>query len=466
MNTPILPGAAETLARRMERSKPVSPLQQPDPPARPAKPGRTLPPRAPVRRNAPPDVPVHAPHLPPGSPGTALPLWSFGTGLLLWCPAIGLPPGGLPLQPMDAWMLPGWLVLLTRLRHLPGPLLWVLGPAVAALALSWITMGGQGLILGWTLGFALPFVALSALIAADPTARGRLLLGFIAGAAASALLFLAQILWGAEMLDFRSNPAFSLPPHYGRGFALMPEVSTYSVHALAALGVALVLGLHRGLRADQRYALRALALLLGVTLLFTRSSSVLLMLPVLVMLAVTLTRRFDRNSVILAGLCALLVALALWGFANFFYAERLSNSAAGRSAAMRLASILGGLSPLTSGEIFGLGIGENAAVARRAFEAAQRYGLNFGSLPQGVNSQIIGRLFEEGWPALLHLGMAAALLLRARPTLTTAGSRAIFLMAVASLLMALFVVGYRGIYTNWLWLGLTAGLLAHPSRPS
>lgn len=431
----------------------------------------------PLFRPAPGLEPTAMPGLPPPDPAPdpalhpgplqrdapfGLPLWAFGAGVLLWMPALGIPPGPLPVQPMDLWMLPGWLLLLTRLTRLPGALLWVLGPGLAALGLSWVTMGGQALILGWTLGFALPFVALIALIAADPAARSRLILGFLIGAGGSALLFLAQILWGAEGLDFRSNPAFRLPPHYGRGFALMPEVSTYAVHALMALGVVLLLLLHR-LPTAPRRALLALAGLLGGTLLFTRSSSVLLLLPLFAMLALALARRFDRNSILLAGAGAGLLALALWGFTSFFYAERLSNAAAGRSAAMRLASILGGLSPLGRGEVFGLGVGENAAVTRRAHEAAQHYGLSFGNLPQGVNSQIIGRLFEEGWPALLHLGLAAALLAHARRGLPTAGARALYLMGIAGFAMALLVVGYRGIYTTWLWLGVAAGLLAPAS---
>ena len=30
-------------------------------------------------------------------------------------------------------------------------------------------------------------------------------------------------------------------------------------------------------------------------------------------------------------------------------------------------------------------------------------GLRFGNLPNGVNSHIIGRIFEEGWPAALQM---------------------------------------------------------------
>lgn len=93
---------------------------------------------------------------------------------------------------------------------------------------------GSPLVLGWTLGFALPFVLLVALAAPDRPARRWLLAGFLLGAGAAVLLFLAQILRGAETLDFRTNPAFRLPPQYGRGFALMPEVSTFAVHGLIA----------------------------------------------------------------------------------------------------------------------------------------------------------------------------------------------------------------------------------------
>jgi hypothetical protein len=419
---------------------------------------RTLTPIAPASpARSPPDAPQGA-----GVAQRALAAWSFCTGVALWAPALSLPYLPLPLQPMDGLVITGWPLLLLRLAQLPWGLLPVLGTGLLSLGLSWLLNGGQALILAWTVGFALPFVALTALVAADPLARSRLLLGLMLGAATSALLFCAQIWLGAEALDFRSNLAFRLPSQYGRAFALMPEVSTYAVHAVLSVAMFTTLILH-GVRSRRR--LLVLALLLLVTLAFTRSTSVIVLLPLLFTLALARSRRADAQAMMLSFAASLILLLLMAGFLQLFYAERLQSASASRSAAMRLASVLGGLSPLERGELFGLGIGENALVRLRAHEAARAFGLRFGSLPDGINSQIIGRLFEEGWPALLHLSVATILLARLwRSGQGDPAISALLVLAWGSFLAALLVVGYRGIYTNWLWLGLAAGLPAAPSR--
>lgn len=444
---------------------------------------------------------------------TALSLWAGLAGLALWAPAVTLPGLALPLQPMDGLVLAGGPLLLLSLGRLPPGLLPVLGPGLLSIALSWAMNGGSALVLGWSLAFALPFVALVALAAADARARGVLLGGFMLGAGLSVALFLAQILRGAEALDFRNNPAFRLPAQYGRGFALMPEVSTFAVHALIALGMVLA-WLRAGRQAGDRWVGRRgaigqssapssaplstlfpallLAISLVVALALTRSTSVLVLLPVLVALAlggtsggsvgrvtaplrhpVSAFRTPQRRGLGWLGLLVItgVLVLILAGFVQLFYAERLASASAERSASMRLASVLGGLTPLHRGELFGVGIGENAAVRLRAHEVARALGLRFGTLPEGVNSQIVGRLFEEGWPALLHLSVAAALLWRGwrRHRRGPAPDRApdriadrvvttLWMLAWGGFLAALLVVGYRGIYTTWLWLGLVAGL--------
>jgi hypothetical protein len=394
----------------------------------------------------------------------ALALWAWGAGLTLWAPALAVPAGGLPLQPMDLVVLAGWPLLAVFARRLPPAMLGILATGLLSVAASWTAVGGQALILIWTLGLAFPLVALAALTAAEPRAARAFVSAFLTGAGASALLFLAQIAVGAENLDFRNNPAFRLPPHFGRGFALFPEVSTFAAHSVIAFGTALALALHPQTAPGRRQRLLLLVALLALALLLTRSTSVVLLLPVITGLALAKTTRASVNTLILAGLVTAVFAALILVFLQSLYIERIESDAAQRSASMRLASILGGLTPLARGEVFGVGIGNNAEIAQRAFEVARDLGLSFGKLPDGVNAQLIGRIFEEGWPAVLQFAVAGAVLLSALLAARSPTEIALACLAAGSLLVAVAVIGYRGIYTTWLWLALPAGLIVLATR--
>jgi hypothetical protein len=390
-------------------------------------------------------------------------LWALAAGIALWIPAYGVRISVFPFQPMDVVVFAGLPLILVFLRALSGPAVRVLLPLLLSILLSWIAVGGQVLVLGWTLGFAVPFVALMALVLQIPQARKRFLRGFRAGAVLSLLFFMVQIVGGAEFLDWRSNTAFSLPPHYGRGFALFPEVSTFAVHAGIASGMALVTLLHVGSPARKRRRAVVMLVLAGTALLFSRSSSVLVLIPVLTVTALVMTTRPTANTLLLGLVLATVMGVFLTYFLQGFYVDRLESNAAGRSGAMRLASMIGGLSPLTSGELFGVGIGENSLVSQRAYDAARSFGLRFGALPDGVNSQIIGRIFEEGWPALLQTGFAAFLLAGSRRAWrNTPETGALFVLALGSFLSAAMISGYRGIYTNWFWLAAAAAWVPAP----
>ncbi len=394
----------------------------------------------------------------------ALALWAMAAGLALWAPAVAVPGLPLPLQPMDVLAILGWPLIAVFLPRVRASLVLVLGSGAASVGLSWAVSGGEALILGWTIGCAFPAVAALALAVADPLARSWFTRAVMAGAAASALLFLAQLALGAEALDFRTNPAFRLPPQHGRGFALFPEVSTFAAHMLLALALGMALALHPGTGRRARRAAAGVVLLCLCALILSRSTSVLVVLPPLAVLVLARTSRASVNALVLAGLASLALAGLIALFLQSVYAERLETDAATRSAAMRLASILGGLSPLVDGQVFGVGIGNNALVRFPAFEAARALGLSFGRLPEGVNAQIVGRIFEEGWPAVVHLCAAgwllALVLARARGPVPVA----LACLAAASLMTAGAVVGYRGIYAAWLWLALPAGLLSGGQR--
>lgn len=387
--------------------------------------------------------------------------WCAAFGLALWLPALGLPGLGLPLQPADGLALLAWPLALLQIPRLTPLGAAILGTSALSMALSLAMAGGQPLVLGHGLVLVLPVLILLQGALREPGPRSALVTGLLIGAALSGLLFLAQIALGAERLDLRSNLAFSLPPQYGRAFALMPEVSTFAAHAIVALAMALAIRAHPATSAPARARAGALALLMAVCLLLSRSTGVLILAPPLCLAALAMARPLTPARLLHLALALGLGAVLLALFMTQFYADRLASSAAPRSAAMRLASILAGLSPFWRGEVFGVGLGENHEITRRAHDIARALDLRFGQLPDGVNSQVIGRLFEEGWPALLSFGLAAAALLRCLGLRPADPARAaLVLLALGSALGALLVTGYRGIYTGWLWLALPPALLA------
>jgi len=399
--------------------------------------------------------------MPPDLRDRALSLWAGLAGIALFLPALGLPGLGVPLQPLDLIVLAGWPILLAHWPMFDRRIGWISLALTLSLLASWRLAGGQALVLAHGLLLALPFVLLIFLVARSGPARAVFLRFFLWGGGASIALFLAQIAVGAQRLDFRSNTGFSLPAQYGRGFALFPEVSTFAIHANLILAICLVMALHA--LAPRGVANRRAALLLAAlaALMLTRSTSFLLIAPVLCTMAVALGRQVSPVTLVRLFLAAGLIAAVLALFLSQFYVDRLDSAAATRSAQMRLASILAGLSPLWSGEVFGVGLGNNHEIARRAHDIAHTLGLRFVQLPKGVNSQLVARIFEEGWPALLGLMAALPALVRALPLARRDPVvAALVILATGSFLSAAMVTGYRAIYTNWLWLGLPAGLLA------
>ncbi|MBV0911119.1 hypothetical protein [Anianabacter salinae] len=386
-------------------------------------------------------------------------LWALAAGLFLWCPAIAVPGLRLPLQPLDLLAPFGLLLAAMYLRRLPPLLLPVLGTGMLSVLASAAFSPADPITLVWTLWFAFPFVLGLAIAAGHSGARAGFLLGFSLGAAASGLLFAAQIVLGSETLDFRDNFAFRLPAQYGRAFALMPEVSTYAVHAILAASIATAFLVHPASRQRTRLVALPLAIGLAATLVLTRSTGVIVLLPVTLVLALVIATRASANALTLMLICVCAMAVLLIAYVETVYVERLASASAERSGAMRLASMLGGVSVLATGDLFGVGIGQNHEIARYAYETARTLGLSFGALPDGVNSQVIGRIFEEGWPAVLHLGLAGAILVRSMRRWPDPGRAAIALLAAGSALAATGILGYRGLYTAWIWLALPAGLL-------
>jgi hypothetical protein len=217
-------------------------------------------------------------------------------------------------------------------------------------------------------------------------------------------------------------------------------------------------------RRMQSAVLGAIILLAVVTLAFSRSASVYVVLP---LLAGIVLFRLRHNG---NGKFAVVLTVVVFGLvgtttiSKSLFAARLENASVERSISMRAASMAAGISPLINGELTGVGLGNNHEITRRAYDGAKWFDLKFGSLPEGVNSLVIARIFEEGWPALIQFLLAGSLLFRAltrRPA--SIYYELLLVLAVGSFLSSMLVIGYRGIYLNWIWLALAGVLWRRPN---
>lgn len=386
-----------------------------------------------------------------------LALWAFGAGIFLWLPALAILPASFPLQLLDLWVLAGWPLALWCLPVCPPAILWIVALHLSSTLLSSAFTGATSLLaLGHSALFATGALLLFAQICTRPLSRTAFLTGFGFAAIAMTVLALAQFAFGADSLDFRSNTTFRLPPHTGRAFAFFPEVSTLATHLLLAALIAFTIP-HR---ASWIAGFGFLA-----TLALTQSTVALLIAPP-ALLAAGALHGLDLRRISALGIALISVAAIFW---LTFYTPRWENGAALRSGAMRLASVLGAFGPLASGDWFGAGLGQNGAVTAHAYAIASRLGLQFAQVPQGINSHLATRLFEEGLPALFLMITGGHFFLRAwhhDGLRFDAMQRSLLLLALGSLLSGGFVTGYRTIYTNWLWLAFPAGLLAAGYSPS
>ncbi|WP_420586562.1 hypothetical protein [Ruegeria sp.] len=276
----------------------------------------------------------------------------------------------------------------------------------------------------------------------------------------SCALFLAQVAIGADSLDFRTNTSFSLPPQHERGFGLFPEVSTFATHTIYLLAVLTVFWCSSRESKTDRLSGVIPMLFIAVTCLFlSKSSSVLIVLPAILIMAYLKGRPLTYRGLlgVVLGTAVLTVALQL--YYTEFYLQRAEGSAL-RSMGLRLITIKTGLSVLENGEAFGVGLGNNEAVTLRAFAVAQEMGFPLLLLPKGVNSFVVARVFEEGWPALFCFGLATFYLLIAiLSRFEDAALRCIVVLSLASFLVSLLVTGYRGIYMNWFWISAAPALI-------
>ncbi|MFN3147470.1 MAG: hypothetical protein ACE368_20560 [Paracoccaceae bacterium] len=359
----------------------------------------------------------------------ALALWAMAAGLALWAPAVAVPGLPLPLQPMDVLAILGWPLIAVFLPRVRASLVLVLGSGAASIGLSWAVSGGEALILGWTIGCAFPAVAALALAVADPLARSWFTRAVMAARRPRRFCSWHSWRWGQRRSISARTPPFACRPSMAGALPCSPRCrpSRRTCFWRWRWGWRWRCAGHRR---RARRAAAGVVLLCLCALILSRSTSVLVVLPPLAVLVLARTSRASVNALVLAGLASLALAGLIALFLQSVYAERLETDAATRSAAMRLASAWVGW-PLVDGQVFGVGIGNDAWCVARLRGGAP-------ACPQlrpparGGNAQIVGRIFEEGWPAVAHLCAAGWLL--ALVLARGGGPVALACLAAASLL--------------------------------
>ncbi|WP_170760010.1 O-antigen ligase family protein [Ruegeria lacuscaerulensis] len=380
-------------------------------------------------------------------------------GFFLWFPALAVPAGPMSLQVVDLLAVASWPLLITQLPK-TGPRSFT----VICLSLFSALVAFQGetsaMILAYYFLFLTPFLLMVSHIIMRDFARMAFVKSFAFGGAVSCVLFLAQIVVGADLLDFRNNTNFSLPPQHGRGFALFPEVSTFATHVIYLLAVLIVAWRSGVIRKFFPYGRTVSLIIIAlICLALSKSSSVLVILPAVLLLAYLKGRRLTYKGLLGVLLACGILVIALQLYYSEFYLQRAEGSAM-RSIGLRLVTMKTGLSVIENGEIFGVGLGNNEAVTYRSYEVARHMGFPLILLPKGINSFVVARIFEEGWMAILFFGMAAIYLLGAiRSKCEDPWLRCLVALAFASFLVSLLVTGYRGIYMNWFWIAAAPAIV-------
>ncbi len=387
-------------------------------------------------------------------------------GFGLWFPALAVPVGGgVYLQLIDIATALSILLVFNCVAHLNPSTIAVLALANASWVLA-LMNDGSASIFAYYFIFINIFSILITSALATQDRQSSFVSAFIFGGITSQILALAQILLGAEALDFRTNLNFSLPPHYGRAFSLFPEVSLFAAMTIPFVVIVAMRAFSaRGFSLNRLGLFTILAIAL-MNLAVSRSTSVLAVLPLIAIYAFIADRRLNLRTILRVVFAGALVSFFIFLFITLFYSDRLGSTAsAGRSINIRFASIIAAANFIYEGNIFGVGLGNNSEVAWLYSLIVRQLGLSVDLTAVGVNSFIVSRVFEEGIIGALQIGISLFFMWR---VLNSRGncSLAIKVLLLSFLLSAAVISGYRGLYEYWLILIAPTGMISPRAKKS
>ncbi|QQS26031.1 MAG: hypothetical protein IPM43_06680 [Actinomycetota bacterium] len=374
--------------------------------------------------------------------------------LSLWMPALSLPVSRRFVQLSDVVGLIAAFVLIPRLANLRT---WQLAPVwLMYLSWAWALLAGPGgersldvaIFYATLLG---PFLLLFALGLGTSEGITGFMRWFAIGGLLNCAVAAVQGVLGSAALDLRNNTNFSLPPQLQRVYGLFPEASGLSImlQVLVALLIANELTANPARLAPllRRPLIVAAVVCLGLT----RSSSVFVTLPLLVVLAVVKAPTRPSRKLLATVVALAVVPLLAAVYVSGAYGQRIEQGSGFRSAAGRYSTVSAAVDAALRDPIAGVGLGENTQVTAAAALRAQGLGTGAIQVSDGINSVTATRLYEEGifafaGTALALYGLARLLARRLGPL-----DHLMFVVLAGSFLAATVVSGYRGFYFTWLW---------------
>ena len=382
------------------------------------------------------------------------------------------------MQPADLVILAGYpLILISCTRLGPRFLVFVVVYALCLLLALVNPAHGDRLTISYYVIFLLPLTILLYITLRDQHGGWRFIQGFATGGALMMPLGLIQFVFGAETFDIRSNTNFSILQG-NRAVGLLAEPSLFAVNLCLLIGMLITMSILNISYVFHSYLFRSLgnttvlAVLASAILVLTLSSTIFSLLPVILVLVMVQTIQAKPKHIFLYLIAALLtylfvnyVFLPLWG--------TVRGGGALNSIYLRYTSMVASVMALQEEQaILGFGLGNNHLTAQYLDRAAQSLNIDgwghFAFFQQeGITSLLFTKVFEEGivgaGQILLSLWFLCSAYLHLSKT--DAFSRIMLTTAVASLIIAFLIDGYRGSYVNYLWMVVPLALLERKKQP-
>jgi hypothetical protein len=402
-------------------------------------------------------------------------------GALLWLPGIGIPLNeSLFLQPIEVFIM-GWVFFwlfplrnASRHAYFGREILLMCACLIASWVIStvWSINPSRSLLfLSYYLLCILPGILFFYFIASNGLLFARFVSGFIFGAIASCIVGFFQIALGMHMVRLVNNKNFSLIHGLRKASGFTPEASIFAGLLIIAIMIILVLLTEEDVRLycgkfkiatylTKRSWIGLTLLILLSGLFCTLSSSVIFILPFVVLFGYMLLNKYQRMRTILTAV--FLLMLIVITFATIVWSSRSLEDSYG-SIVLRFASMVAAVKIAAANWLHGVGlgmlkfmIGELIHQNIHAWNVGPDLNLWVDSNQKdGVDSFVLHLIAEQGIIILFLFIIALGWILSFRYQTKYDKNehellKMVSVVAISIFLVSSFTVGYRGLLHSWL----------------